>query len=298
MTGIGFSEAVTFGFVPERAAIPFAPAPDALVHIRNPLSEAFAVLRPSLLPGLVEAAAVNVRRGRADVRLFEAGSRFQTDRGERRAIAYVWAGAGRPLHWSERPRPVDFFDAKGAACSLALAHDVDVEVEAMTAAPPHLARGQAALLFPRPGRNPDTPPLGVVGQLAGDVAESFGLPGNVPVFVAELDVEELARHATPMIGVAPIPRVPAVVRDISIQVDARVTAASVRATITAAAGPLLEELREFDRYQGKGIPEGQLSLSLRLTFRAADRTLTDEEVQASMDAVLAALREEHSAVQR
>jgi phenylalanyl-tRNA synthetase beta chain len=193
---------------------------------------------------------------------------------------------------------VDFFDAKGAACTLAQVHDVDVDVDAITAAPPFLARGQAALLFPRQGRGPGTPPLGVVGQLAGEVAESFGLPANVPVFVAELDAEELARHGAPLTSVAPIPRFPAVVRDVSIQVDARVTAASIRATITTAAGPLLEELREFDRYQGKGIPEGQLSLSLRLTFRAADRTLTDEEVQARMDAVLAALREEHAAVQR
>ena len=72
----------------------------------------------------------------------------------------------------------------------------------------------------------------------------------------------------------------------------------MRATIRAAAPQTLVRVREFDRYQGKGIPDGKVSLSLRLTFRAADRTLTDAEVQTAMDAVLAALRTRHGAVQR
>jgi phenylalanyl-tRNA synthetase beta chain len=81
-------------------------------------------------------------------------------------------------------------------------------------------------------------------------------------------------------------------------VDAALSAVAVRATVRDAAPPTLVQIREFDRYQGKGIPEGKVSLSLRLMFRASDRTLTDAEVQSAMDGVLAALKDRHAAVQR
>jgi phenylalanyl-tRNA synthetase beta chain len=89
-----------------------------------------------------------------------------------------------------------------------------------------------------------------------------------------------------------------VTRDISILVDDTLAASVVRETIRQAAPATLVRVREFDRYQGKGVPEGRVSLSLRLTFRSPDRTLTDTEVQSAMDAVLASLKERHAAVQR
>ena len=87
-------------------------------------------------------------------------------------------------------------------------------------------------------------------------------------------------------------------RAISILVDDTLPATTVRATIREAAADTLVRVREFDRYQGKGVPEGKVSLSLRLVFRSPERTLTDAEVQSAMDALLAALREQHGAVQR
>jgi phenylalanyl-tRNA synthetase beta chain len=81
-------------------------------------------------------------------------------------------------------------------------------------------------------------------------------------------------------------------------VDEILAAETVRATIRSAAPPILVQVREFDRYRGKGVPEGKVSLSIRLTFRASDRTLTDAEVQSAMDAVLVALKDRHAAVQR
>lgn len=94
------------------------------------------------------------------------------------------------------------------------------------------------------------------------------------------------------------PRFPAIDRDISILVDDTTPAQAVRDTVRTLALPQLVSLREFDRYAGKGIPEGKVSLSLRLTFRAADRTLTDAEVQSAMDDVLSALETKHGAAQR
>jgi phenylalanyl-tRNA synthetase beta chain len=118
------------------------------------------------------------------------------------------------------------------------------------------------------------------------------------VFVAELDLEAIDASAESDIRVVPLPRHPSVTRDISILVDDTLPSATVRRTIAEAAPATLVNISEFDRYQGKGIPEGKLSLSLRLTFRAPDRTLTDQEAQAAMETIVAALRDRHGATQR
>jgi phenylalanyl-tRNA synthetase beta chain len=141
--------------------------------------------------------------------------------------------------------------------------------------------------------------LGVLGQLAPAVAEAHGLPGADPVYVAELDLDAAERLAgAGEIRVEPLPRYPSVTRDVSILIPDTLSAEAVRATIREAAPPTLVRIREFDRYQGKGIPEGKISLSLRLTFRSSERTLTDAEVQEAMEAIVGALRGKYGAVQR
>ncbi|MBI2187816.1 MAG: phenylalanine--tRNA ligase subunit beta [Acidobacteria bacterium] len=290
LTAAGFFEAVTFGFIAERAAAPFAGEGD-LVPIANPLSELFAVLRPSLLPGLMDAVAHNRRREQRDVRLFELGARFMRSTGERQAVGCVWTGAGAPEHWSGSGRPVDFFDIQAVAERVCQA--LGVEVHTTPADERWLMPGRAAAVFANGTR------VGVVGQLAESIADDHGLPGNDPVYAAEIDLDALppaaARRA---VRVEPLPRFPSVVRDISILVDEALPATDVRATIRDAAPPTLVRVSEFDRYQGKGIPPDKVSLSLRLTFRSSDRTLTDAEVQDAMTRVIAALKEKNGAVQR
>ena len=130
------------------------------------------------------------------------------------------------------------------------------------------------------------------------MGELLGLPAESPAYVAELAVEALAQFRRTALKASAPPRFPSVDRDISILLDETTTAQSVRDTVRALAIPHLAGLREFDRYAGKGIPDGKVSLSLRLTFRSADRTLTDAEVQSTMDDVLSALKDKHGAVQR
>jgi phenylalanyl-tRNA synthetase beta chain len=298
-TGHGFSEAVTFGFTSASAAEAFA-AGEAIVPIKNPLSEAFAVLRPSLLPGLVESAGRNIRRGQRDVQLFEIGNRFTKDSGETRAIAFIWTGAGRPLHWSERPRDVDFFDAMSVVATIADTLDASVQVRPLTPPPSFLVAGQSADLCAgaKEASASRRVRVGLIGRLAPDVGESLGLPAEVPAYVAELAVEPLAQFRRTALKASAPPRFPSVDRDVSILVDDTTAAQSVRETVRSLAMPHLADLREFDRYAGKGIPDGKVSLSLRLTFRSPDRTLTDAEVQGAMDDVLSALREKHGAIQR
>jgi phenylalanyl-tRNA synthetase beta chain len=146
--------------------------------------------------------------------------------------------------------------------------------------------------------------IGVVGRLASDVGAGRGLARGDVVFVAELDLDAIWFGALETLAgrtseaLTPLPRYPSIVRDVSILVADTLPAEKVRGTIRATAPDTLESVREFDRYTGKGVPDGQVSVSYRLTFRAPDRTLTDPEVQRAMDAVLAALAGQHGAVQR
>jgi phenylalanyl-tRNA synthetase beta chain len=290
LTGAGFSEAVTFGFIAEAAAAPFATEGD-LAPIANPLSENFAVLRPSTLPGLLDALAHNRRRQQEDVRLFEIGHVFSKHHGERRSLALAWTGGSDLPHWSGASADVTFFDLKGVVERVCLALRVEFAIA------PHreawLVPGQSAAIAHGQTR------LGVLGRLSKALAERHGLPADDAVFVAEIDLDSAdVVTAAGETRVTPLPRHPAVTRDIAMLVDDTLASAELRATVRRAAPPSLVEVREFDRYQGKGVPEGKVSLAVRLTFRAPDRTLTDSEVQAAMDAVVGALGAQHGAVQR
>jgi phenylalanyl-tRNA synthetase beta chain len=187
---------------------------------------------------------------------------------------------------------VDFFDAKGIVTLLCAAFGLP-DPDAVAAERPYFVRGRAAEL------RTDGRPLGVVGLLAHDVAGARGLPAGEALYVAELDAELLGT-ALPgeELRAEALPRFPSIIRDVSLLLDEALPAATVRGTIRATAPATLVSIVEFDRYQGKGIPDGRISLSLRLTFRCADRTLTDDEVQEAMDGIVAALVRAHAAEQR
>jgi phenylalanyl-tRNA synthetase beta chain len=144
--------------------------------------------------------------------------------------------------------------------------------------------------------------VGVAGVVAPAVADARGLPRQDRVCVAELNLDLVARvRGAASDAAVPLPRHPFVVRDLSIVVANALPAEIIRGTILTAARNLPAPLVRstfFDRYQGKGVPEGAVSLSVRLTFQAADRTLTDAEVNQSVETILAALVREHDARQR
>jgi len=240
----------------------------------------------------LDSCVHNRRRERKDIRLFEDGSRFGAA-GEGRAVGLIWCGAAHP-HWSAPARPVDFFDIKGVVEEICTAFGVPVEFA--PASRPFLLRGRNADVWTAgEGRQW----LGLIGQLAPAVAAARGFPESEEVYVAEIDLRALAAHASKDdMKAQPLPRYPSIVRDISILIDEALPAAAVRGTIRSSAPATLVSITEFDRYQGKGVPEGRISLSLRLTFRAADRTLTDQEAQDATMRILTALRTTHGAEQR
>ncbi|HEX5070169.1 MAG TPA: phenylalanine--tRNA ligase subunit beta, partial [Vicinamibacterales bacterium] len=305
LCGAGLQETCTFTFIENSAAEHFSgttgttgtTGTSGLVEILNPLSEKFAVLRPSLLPGLLDALVYSRRRETEDIRIFEAGAAFLPT-GEVPRVAWAMTGK-RTSHWGGDDGPVDFFDAKGIAELLADAFGVSI-VARPTEAHPWFVRGRAADLFMGDdGAGPSGPAMGSIGQLRPELASARGLSAGVPVYGGELDPAALQRAAgTPGTSIDPLPRFPSIVRDLSIFVDERLPAADLRGTIRSVAPPMLVSVREFDRYDGKGVPEGQISLSIRLTFRDRDRTLTDSEVQLAVDTIVTALEARHGAVLR
>jgi phenylalanyl-tRNA synthetase beta chain len=289
MLGMGFSEAVTFAFIDGASAEPFVHGLTA-VTLANPLSEKFTTLRPSLLPGVIDAVSHNRRHGRRDIRLFEIGTRFSAH-GEVRSLAAAWTGLATSEHWSGGARQVDFFDVKGVVEQLCAS--MRIAPRAVAVDVPYLVAGRSMSV-----RAGDVE-LGVAGQLDPAIAAQRQLPEADAIYVLELSLDAMTKSAPGAATFArPLPRHPSVVRDLSIVVSEALSAETVRGTIRSAGPAALVDVREFDRYHGKGIAEGKVSLSLRLTFQALERTLTDAEVNLAMDQILAALNRDLDAVQR
>jgi phenylalanyl-tRNA synthetase beta chain len=198
-------------------------------------------------------------------------------------------------HWSAPVRPVDFFDVKGVVDALCGALGVRAAFGPVSRSPFIDGRTAQVLVDVVEG----SPAIGVLGQLQPAVVDARGFPAAEPIYAAELDLDALAAFGTRDIVCAePLPRFPSIVRDLSILVDDGLPAAAVRGTIRAAAPATLVHIAEFDRYRGKGIPEGRVSLSLRLTFRSPERTLTDAEADEAMNAIVRALASAHNAERR
>ena len=291
MCGAGLQEAATFTFLEAAAATPFVADARSLVKIANPLSEKFAVLRPSILPGLIDALIYNRRRDMTDVRLFEAGSVFSAS-GEQQRVAWVLCGA-RTAHWSQPATDVDLYDALGVAEILCEAFGLAPQTDAAPSQRLDWFVGERFVRLSVDGRV-----IGTVSQVRSDLLSARGLSADLTVVAGEMDVAAFDARTDTVRRVSPLPRHPAVVRDLSMLVDARLPAAAVRATIRQQPVPTLVKVHEFDRYQGKGVPEGQVSLSVRLTFQDRNRTLTDGEVQDAVETIVKALTSAHGATLR
>jgi len=282
LVGAGLTEVINYAFVSDAEAGPHAPP---RLRLANPLSEEQGALRSSLvMPGLVSTLRANLRQGRRDVRVFELGRVFgSTPPGpaEESRVAMLLAGAGAP-HWSsEERRAADFYDAKGVVELLGRRLDVGAFTFEADGAPAFLHPGKAAVIA-LAGR-----PCGYVGSLHPDVAEVWELRDEA--VVAELELGALTAVPAP-VRVRPLPRSPSVVRDVSVIVDEGVTAAQIEGRIREAAGELLREASVVKRYAKPPIPPGKASITLSLVYQDPGRTLTGDEVQASVDRVVAALR--------
>jgi phenylalanyl-tRNA synthetase beta chain len=270
---------VRFGFLEGRTTA-FAPESAGEVRVLNPLSAEEAFLRTSLTPGMLRRVEHNFAHGVRDVRLFEIGTAFAAGDDavrEERRVAAAFSGARAPPPWRGDPGNYEVWDLKGIMEELA-AHYPDGRVEPM---------GDGFALVTANGS---------VG--GGARAEAVDAPAwAAPVWTIELRLPEIATDPR-AVRYAALPTQPPSERDLALLLPHDVSAEQVGATIRETAGELLESVAPFDLFEGKGIPEGTRSVAWRLRFRAADRTLTDTEVDTAIEATLRALEERHGVRRR
>jgi phenylalanyl-tRNA synthetase beta chain len=280
----GFSETISYSFTSSETVARLRLGDAGLLRVDNPLSEEQSVMRPLVLPGLLEAARHNAAHGRPAVALFES-ARVYTASGtpdaspgrpggrepaeERRHLAALMSEATAGGWRSER-RPADFFAAKGVLEAVLAAADLEWSTE--PGARPFLDPGKAASVRAA-GRE-----IGWIGELHPLVVQDWEL-GEEQVVAFEIDLDAVAELAAGRVpSYRDVTSFPPVVEDIAVVVGEDVPAARVQAAVRAGGGELLASARVFDLYRGEQVGEGNKSLALRLEFRARDRTLTDEEV--------------------
>jgi phenylalanyl-tRNA synthetase beta chain len=280
----GLLEAISYSFTSPETLRRLRLADAELLRIRNPLSEELSVMRPLILPGLLDAARHNAAHGRAGVRLFESahvylpagpleqppeGSpRGKTPADEPHHLAALLTEAA-PGGWRTPARAADFYAVKGLL--EALMEAAGVEWHAREGGPPFLHPGRAASILAGDGVE-----LGWLGELHPLVLREWELDGPAAAF--ELNVDALLDLAPEASRYSDVTSFPAVLQDIAVIVPEDVPAARLAEVVRAGGGELLTSLRVFDLYHGEQVGEGNKSLALRLEFRAPDRTLTDEEV--------------------
>jgi phenylalanyl-tRNA synthetase beta chain len=302
LEGAGFSEAVNFSFVAERELAPFgAPIRTAAgeapgIRLLNPISADLAVMRTGLLPSLLRNAGVNLRQRVEDVRLYEIARAYRPFEPDARApgddapaleavhVAGVLVGRRSPAGWAVGGDAVDFHDAKAAV--VALLEAIGVPGARFEAPGDGWLHPRTSARISAPGAGGAAVALGVVGELHPRVAAAFELPRGVLGF--ELDLAQLLRAAALVPRYRPIPRLPAVLRDLAVVVEGAVTAEAVIAAVRDE--PLVEDATLFDVYRGAPIPAGKKNLALAIRYRAADRTLTDADADAAHARIVERLR--------
>jgi phenylalanyl-tRNA synthetase beta chain len=276
-TAAGLHEAMGYAFL-SRRELELARVPQQAVPLQNPLSEERAVMRTSLLPGLLGMALRAQRRQVDRVRLFETGRTYHPTADalpeERRHLAWLLLGP-RP-GWIGEGEPMDFYDGKAALEAMVRP---SLGVLPDTVADETLA-DRFGFLHPRRCASVCVhgQPVGLLGEIHPEVAEAFGIVGR-PVY-GELSVDGLfevrGRLGEPT---APeLPRFPAVVRDLAIIVAERHTAGDIAGALLAASEGLAESAELFDLYRGTPVPDGHKSLAFRVVYRDPAATLTDKKV--------------------
>lgn len=257
------------------------------MRVHNALTDDMDTLRTSLVPSLVGAVAVNRDRGRDEVRVYEIASAYLARVGEKDAQP------DEPLRVAAVATTEASPDA-GEKALRRLKSVLDGCVAALNA--PTLAYQSAAAELFHPGRCAavvlDGRQLGYLGELHPTVTAGAGLEGRLVTF--EIDIlPVLAASTVPR--AQPLPRFPAVDRDLAVVVDETVTAGALLQGIKEAGGELLVHARAFDEYRGAQVPEGQKSIAFTLTFRSPERTLTDAEVDRVMAEIRLGLEKRHGA---
>jgi phenylalanyl-tRNA synthetase beta chain len=285
LTGLGFNEAISLSFAdPEHDSLFRGERP--AVTVANPIDVNQPDMRTSLLTGLLEAVQRNINHGSRDIKLFEIGRTFaRSNEGERpverTSLALTISGSLNPESWRGR-RDADFYDLKGA---------VEAVLETLNLSGFTFER--ASVEYLHPGQSAvvrmDGLEVAQFGRLHPRTADIYRF--RQPVYIAEIDLQKLLEWPGDPVRYSALPRLPSVSRDVSALVPENVSWDEIERAISGLGIPDISSVQVFDIYKGKGIPEGVRSIAFRVIYRAAGRTLTDEEVNASHERVRETIRD-------
>lgn len=297
MVAVGMSEIMSYSFINPSAFDKLQlPADDSrrnAIELLNPITDEFKVMRTTMAPSVLSAAAYNLARQHSKVAIFEVGrvylpkelplKEFPT---EPAMLCAVMSGKANDLNWSTSRDNVDFYDMKGVVEGL-MAKLMLNDYKLVHYAVPYLHPGKSCAI------EVDGKIIGWFGELHPLAQEAFGIPQEA--YILEMEIEPLVAAAIAVPKYKHLAKYPSMSRDIAVVVPLEVTNAELEAVIREHAGELLIGVKVFDIYTGKQVAEGCKSMAFNLTYQAADRTLTDAEVDASMKKVIAEVGEAYKA---
>jgi len=282
-----YQEIVGYSFVDAKLNSALSGLESELV-LSNPISSEMSVMRSSLWPGMLTAAAANASRQQDRIRLFEVGKSFHgtlEDHTEVVRIAGLAMGSTLPEQWGVKSQSVDFFDIKSdVSALLRLASDA-LNIKFVAAEHPGLQPGQTANIL----RNESL--IGTVGKLHPRHAKAFDIKRDV--FLFELDAMVALASAAP--EASAVSKYPSIRRDIAVIVDDKISSDDLVSAVASAAPDLISTVRIFDIYTGPGIEAGRKSVALGLILQETSRTLTDDDADAVMTAAAQKLEQEFAA---
>jgi phenylalanyl-tRNA synthetase beta chain len=288
----GYQEAVTYSFIDPVLSKQFLPEIEP-VPLANPISADMGVMRPSLVPGLVRAYLHNQNRQQSRVRLFETGRRFigsvdALDKlDQQQQISGLIAGSRDAEAWYHNSEKVDFYDLKAHVEALFALNDGGKP-----------SYEPSNCVFLHPGRSADIfvegKFVGVMGELHPQLSKELGI--NQPLYVFDIALSAVLQASLPEYKA--VSKFPEVRRDLALLVDRAVAVSELEKVILSSAGDALKSVLVFDVYQGQGIDETKKSVALGLTWQHPSHTLSDEEVNNSVEQTVAALFDQLGAVVR
>jgi len=291
LVSCGFYECITYSFINpanlNRLRIVGEDSRLRLIPVQNPFSEEQAVMRTTLLPGLLKAMQQNISYRELNMQLFELGIVYTPKElpimslpEETEKLTLLVSGLAPEPNWVVPSRQAGFYEIKGALELIFKRLQLDGITYIDRAEPfTHPTRSAQLLL--------DGEKIGFIGDLHPEVAADFGL--EQPVTLAEIELDPLFKKANLVPRMVPLPRYPAANRDLAVVVAKEVSAAKLEEAIWAAGGELLNAVRLFDLYEGKQVPAGKRSLAYSLVFRRDEGTLTEAEVNAAQSKIEKAL---------
>lgn len=295
LQSVGLSEAITYSLVDEKSArrlvSPELSKDLVPVSLAMPMSADHQYLRLSMLPELLNRLSYNVARKQADVALYEVGSIFLSEEEkvtkqptEHARIAGAITGKWVDHKWQGETKEVDFFVIKGIVEGLFDFVNLDVTYE------------QAQVEGMHPGRcaivKADGQTIGFLGQVHPNIAKEKDLKES---YVFDLDMQYIVNATRKELVYTRVPKYPSILRDVALVVDETVAAGDIQAAIKEAGAPLVQSVEAFDLYLGDNLGEGKKSLAFNIHFQDPEKTLTDEEVDASFENIVKQMNERFQA---